>query len=94
LRFSAAVSGSNNPDKSVTWKVSSTSDGTGAVANGTSINSSGMLTISANETRPTLYVIATSVLNPAISGYTAVTVISKNNQGNQGNQKNQDNQRN
>ena len=60
LRFSAVVTGKNNPSQSVTWSVSSTSDGSGTVANGTDISPGGSLTVSDNETVYTLYVRAAS----------------------------------
>ena len=77
VQFSATVTGTNNPGTAVTWRVSSTADGTGAVANGTTINPNGRLTISANETAPVLWVIATSRVTPSVSGSTAVTVIRR-----------------
>jgi hypothetical protein len=46
--------------KEVTVKVSSTEDGTGAVASGTTVSDSGVLTVDASETAQNLYVIATS----------------------------------
>jgi uncharacterized protein YjdB len=86
LQLSASVSGTSN--QSVTWRVSTTPDGSGGVANGTTINPNGRLSVSANETAPVLYVIATSVADTSKSGSTMVTVIQGNsgNQGNQGNQ--------
>jgi len=74
FQFNAAVSGANNPSTSVTWRVSSNAAGTGAVTAGTSINASGQLTIAANESARTLYVIATSEFDPARSGNVAVNV--------------------
>jgi len=73
LQLSASVSGTSN--QRVTWRVSTTSDGTGGVANGTTINPNGRLTVSANETASVLYVIATSAEDPSKSGFIAVTVI-------------------
>ena len=92
LRLSAAVTGANSPNTAVTWKVGSNADGTGSVGRGTSINNNGMLTISANETAAALYVVASSVADPAKFAIVKVTVIQKTtgNQNNQG--QNQNNQ--
>ena len=76
LQLNAVVSGSNNPDNTVTWKVSSNSAGTGFVAPGTSIGASGLLTVADNETLSTLYVIATSAVDLSKSGITQVYVIT------------------
>jgi uncharacterized protein YjdB len=94
LQLSATVTGTNNPVNTVTWRVSTTPDGSGGVANGTTINPNGRLTVSANETAAVLYVIATSTADPSKSGSVAVSVIHGNsgNQNNQGNQDNQGNQ--
>jgi uncharacterized protein YjdB len=73
-QFNAAVTGTNNPGTSVTWRVSSNAAGTGSVTAGTSINASGLLTVSANETMTTLYVIATSTVDTSRSGSATVTV--------------------
>ena len=75
LQFNASVAGSNNPSNDVTWKVSSNIDGTGAVASGTNIDANGVLTVLANETATTLFVIASSVTDPAKSGSVIVNVI-------------------
>jgi hypothetical protein len=74
FQFTASVAGVNNPDTSVTWRVSSNAAGTGAVTQGTSINASGLLTVSANESAAILYVFATSVFNPGVSGSVFVAV--------------------
>jgi hypothetical protein len=74
LQFNASVTGTNNPSTAVTWKVSSNAAGTGAVTSGTSINSNGVLTVSANETNTTLYVIATSSADSTKSGNATVRV--------------------
>ncbi|MCL2276425.1 MAG: Ig-like domain-containing protein [Treponema sp.] len=74
-QFNAIVRGDNNPAATVTWRVSSNPAGTGAVASGTNISSNGFLTVSANETNTTLYVIATSTVNTAISGSSIISVI-------------------
>jgi hypothetical protein len=74
-QFRAQVMGNNNPDSTVTWRVSSNSAGTGAVSQGTSINTNGLLTVSANETLRTLYIIATSVIDPTKSGSVSASVV-------------------
>ena len=74
LQFNVSVTGTNNPDTAVTWNVSSNAAGTGAVAPGTGIDATGLLTVAADETVKTLFVFATSVVDPAKSGSTAVTV--------------------
>jgi len=75
VQFHAAVTGANNPVTSVTWRVSSNAAGTGAVTPGTSINSSGVLTIASNETASSLFIFALSTFDPAKSGsvYLSVT---------------------
>jgi len=75
FQFSAAVTGINDPATTVTWRVSSNSAGTGGVTQGTSVSTTGLLTISPNETLTTLYVIATSTVDPSKSGIAAVTVL-------------------
>ncbi|MCL2792606.1 MAG: hypothetical protein FWD87_05905 [Spirochaetaceae bacterium] len=75
LQFTASVMGTNNPANIVTWRVSSNIAGTGAVTAGTNINANGLLTIAPNETMTTLFITATSVANPAISGNASVSVI-------------------
>jgi len=74
LRFNAAVTGNNNPDGAVTWKVSTTADGSGAVTAGTAIAANGTLTVAPTEAAATLYVIATSRTNTEKSGSIAVTI--------------------
>jgi hypothetical protein len=74
LKFSAAVVGTNNPGTGVTWKVASKNDGTGDVTAGTSIASDGTLTVAAEETAATLYVIATSSVDTTKSGSIAVII--------------------
>ncbi|MCL2211493.1 MAG: hypothetical protein FWB95_06195, partial [Treponema sp.] len=71
-QFTAIVRGNNNPSSSVTWKVSSNAAGTGSVAS--TISSNGLLTIAANETITTLYVIATSTVDTSVSGTSIVSV--------------------
>jgi len=66
-QFSATVNGTNNPPQSVTWTV------TGGVY-GTSISSSGLLSIGSNETTSRLIVRATSTLDTTKYGTATVTV--------------------
>ncbi|MCL2831997.1 MAG: hypothetical protein FWD78_02405 [Treponema sp.] len=75
LQFSAAVTGTNNPAGTVTWKVSSNAAGTGSVTGGTSISANGLLTVSANETLASVYVFAVSTADTSKSGSTAVTIV-------------------
>jgi len=74
LKFSAAVAGTNNPDGAVTWKVSSNAAGTGTVTAGTAIAANGTLSVASAEAASTLYVIATSAIDPTKSGSIAVTI--------------------
>jgi len=74
MQFTAAVVGTNNPNTAVTWRVSSNAAGNGAVTTGTSINTNGLLTVSANETNRTLYVFAVSIFDTSKSSSVAVTV--------------------
>ncbi len=67
-QFTAAVTGTNSPAKTVKWKV------TGAKKSGTKISANGLLTIAANETATKLTITATSTINSAKSGSTTVTV--------------------
>ena len=66
-QFSATVNGTGSPAQTVTWTVS----GGGS---GTSINSSGLLTIASSETATTLTVRATSTVDTSRSGTATVTV--------------------
>jgi len=86
VQLSASVTGTNNPNTAVSWKVSSNAAGTGAVAPGTGISSSGLLTVAPNEWATTLYVFATSVADPTKSGLATVTITNNNEKqgGNQG----------
>jgi len=67
-QFAATVNGTNNPAQTVTWKV------TGSSNAGTSISSSGLLTVAANETAATLTITATSTADTTKSGNATVTV--------------------
>jgi len=60
ISFSAAVTGKNNPSQNVKWSVSSKSDGSGAVADGTNISPSGTLIVDAKETASNIFVRATA----------------------------------
>ena len=75
FQFRASVTGTNNPDSVVTWRVGSNPAGTGFVAPGTTINSRGELSISPNEANRTLYITATSVVDPQVSGSVFVNVV-------------------
>ncbi|TCL59868.1 Ig-like protein group 2 [Kineothrix alysoides] len=66
--FGAVVAGTNNPSQSVSWSVSGNNNA------GTIINSSGVLTVEANETATTLTVTATSVADDSKSSAVTVTV--------------------
>ena len=66
-QFSATVTGTNNPPQTVTWTV------TGGTT-GTSISSSGLLTVGANQAPGALAVRATSTLDTSRNGTAAVTV--------------------
>ena len=66
-QFTATVTGNNNPDQTVTWRVS------GGIT-GTSISEDGLLSITAAETANTLTVIATSTADNSKSGTATVTV--------------------
>jgi glucan-binding YG repeat protein len=65
--FTATVTGTNNPSQGVTWMVT----GGGA---GTSINTSGQLTVSAAETASSLTVRATSTVDTSKYGTATVTL--------------------
>ena len=82
VQFNATVTGNTNTNNGVSWKVSSNSAGTGAVANSTNINSGGLLTVAPNEWSPNLYVFATSAADVTKSGLAIVTIT--NNSTNQG----------
>jgi len=60
MNFSATVTGKNNPSQNVKWSVSSKSDGSGAVADGTNISPGGTLIVDAKETAANIYVRATA----------------------------------
>jgi uncharacterized protein YjdB len=75
IQFNASVTGNNNPDNIVSWSVSSNPAGTGAVTQGTAINANGVLTVALRETFTTLFVKATSVVDPSISAAVPVTIL-------------------
>ena len=60
MNFSATVTGKNNPSQNVKWSVSSKSDGSGAVADGTNISPGGTLIVDAKETAANIFVRATA----------------------------------
>ena len=66
-QFSATVTGEGNPPQTVTWTVT----GGGP---GTSISSSGLLTVATNEPSSTLTVRATSTVNTSVFGTTTVNI--------------------
>ncbi len=66
-QFSATVTGTNNPSQSVTWSVA------GGIA-GTSVSSSGLLTVAAGETAASLTVTATSAVDAGKSGTATITL--------------------
>ena len=67
--FKATVSGINSPSQGVTWSI------VGPHAVGTVIDTSGNLTIAANETYASLTVQAESTQTPGVSGTVTVTVV-------------------
>lgn len=67
-RFTATVTGNNDPNTAVTWKVE------GADSDSTTIDADGLLTVGTNETAKTLTVTATSVQNTSKSASASVTV--------------------
>lgn len=67
--FTATVAGTNNPDQTVTWSLTGTSNA------GTTIDaSSGLLTVAADESATTLTVTATSTADGTKTGTSTVTV--------------------
>jgi len=74
LKFTAAVTGNNNPSQNVTWKVSSNTAGTGAVTAGTAVAANGTLTVAAAEAAATLYVTATSAIDATKFGIITVVI--------------------
>jgi hypothetical protein len=66
-QFTAYVTGTNNPAKTVKWDISGANGGT-------SINEKGLLTIGANQTPGTITVKAASTVDPSKSGTCAVKV--------------------
>jgi len=65
--FSATVEGTNSPPTTVTWTVE-------GGASGTSISTTGRLSVAANETAASLTVRATSTFDTTMSGTATVTV--------------------
>ncbi|MCL2293389.1 MAG: zinc-ribbon domain-containing protein [Spirochaetes bacterium] len=73
LEFYAKVNGENNPPKSVDWKVS------GNTSSQTYIDSSGVLSVAANENSQTLTITASSTFDPSRSCSVTVTITSPPN---------------
>jgi hypothetical protein len=69
LQFFASVSGTNNPAETVTWSIVETGP-----AVGTSINSDGLLSVAANETKASLTIKAISTVDPTKSDAVTVAV--------------------
>jgi len=67
--FTAVVTGTNNPAQTVTWSIVQTNKNSG-----TTINSSGLLTVAAAETLSSLTVKAASTADTGKSGTAAVTI--------------------
>jgi len=67
-QFGATVNGTNNPAQTVTWAV------TGSGSAGTTISTSGLLTVAADETAAALAVTATSTVDTSKTGSATVTV--------------------
>jgi len=72
FQLSATVNGNNNPSQAVNWSLSTH-------VNGTSVSTSGLLTVSADETAQSLTVTATSVADPNKSGFATITVTNDPN---------------
>ncbi|MDR2578362.1 MAG: cellulase family glycosylhydrolase [Chitinispirillales bacterium] len=69
-QFTATVEGTNNPSQGVAWDI------VGNSATGTSIDSSGLLTVAIDENEAALTVRATSAANRLLSGTAMVTLSS------------------
>jgi len=67
-QFMVAISGTSNISQNVTWKIM------GATNRSTTISNTGLLTVSPNETAPTLLVTATSVADPSKGESVTVTI--------------------
>jgi endo-1,4-beta-xylanase len=67
--FTAKIAGTNNPAQTVTWSIVQTNKNSG-----TTINSSGVLTVAAAETLTSLTVKATSTADTSKSGTASVTI--------------------
>ena len=77
LQFTATVAGYTNPNPPMSWRVGSNPDGTGAISSGTGITGNGSLTIGANETATTLYVVAT--FNPDATRFGSAIITVRSN---------------
>ncbi|MDR0551051.1 MAG: hypothetical protein LBG72_03415, partial [Spirochaetaceae bacterium] len=69
LQFTAAVAGTGNPVQSVTWSIATT-----GIASGTAINTEGLLTVAADESKTSIEVKAASTLDSGKSGTKSVSV--------------------
>ena len=78
-QYSATVLGIDSPSQAVTWSVE------GNVATGTTISSTGLLSIASNQAAGILTIRATSIFNTAISGTATVTVQIPTGDGGGGN---------
>lgn len=70
IQFHADIKGNNSPSQAVIWSVD------GAAAEGTRINSAGLLTVDSGELADTLIVTATSAADPTFQATAAVTLIN------------------
>ena len=71
-QFTATVEGTNSPSQNVTWAIVQTNK-----HSGTTINSSGLLTVSASENLTSLTIRATSTADATKNGTAAVTVTAQ-----------------
>lgn len=74
VKFSAEVAGKGDFNKAVTWTVSSTADGTGAVSPATNISPSGVLNVGTDETATALYIRATSNADSNVYDYVQIAL--------------------
>jgi len=75
LQFASQVTGTNNPDRNVTWRVASSADGLGGVSSGTTINSSGLLSVAREEPNSVVYVSATSSIDVSKRAVVPVNIV-------------------
>jgi hypothetical protein len=74
VQFASTVDWYREGSRDVTWQLNGV-DSPGATSGGSSIGASGLLSVGANETAPTLTVTAVSVADPLMSGSTSISVI-------------------